>query len=251
MSDNREIVFEKYKTKGAYHWNDYFSSVFNSNVFVVERYKIILSLLDDVGICQSAKILDIGCGDGALSGLIYRKFKCDFYGIDTSKTGIQLARKKFTQFRYKGDFRLIDNYHYDFPDAFFDIIICADVIEHVREPLRMLSEIRRLIKVGGFAIIATPIRITEKPLEQMHIREWFPQEFMEMCTQAIGKPCKHVISHPVLFYELYTLPIKYIGKACRLVINILFRLGINAFSPHSAKRWHFNTMQTLLLKKEK
>lgn len=50
-----------------------------------------------------------------------------------------------------------------FPDARFDLIVCSEVIEHVRESSRAFGEMRRLLRPGGVLILSTPQRYS--PLE--------------------------------------------------------------------------------------
>lgn len=50
-----------------------------------------------------------------------------------------------------------------FPDAGFDLVLCSEVIEHVRESSRALAEMRRLLRPGGVLILSTPQRYS--PLE--------------------------------------------------------------------------------------
>jgi SAM-dependent methyltransferase len=44
----------------------------------------------------------------------------------------------------------------EFPDESFDIVLCSDVVEHLKNPEKCFSEICRVLKSGGTAIITTP-----------------------------------------------------------------------------------------------
>ena len=69
-----EIVFEKYRKRGAYHWKNYFGSLFKIDCFLRGRYDMVIAFLRRSGINPASKLLEVGCGDGALSGLIYTRF---------------------------------------------------------------------------------------------------------------------------------------------------------------------------------
>ncbi len=57
-----------------------------------------------------------------------------------------------------------------FPSESFDVIICNHVLEHVKDDRKGLSEIFRVLKVGGWAILQVPIRLDlEKTLEDPNI----------------------------------------------------------------------------------
>ncbi|TET78235.1 MAG: hypothetical protein E3J41_04990, partial [Candidatus Cloacimonadota bacterium] len=66
-----ELIFDKYKKRGAgYHWEQISKSMGGRNTFVVARYNIVLGQVED---CKDKTILDVGCGDGALSYLLSRQ----------------------------------------------------------------------------------------------------------------------------------------------------------------------------------
>jgi 2-polyprenyl-3-methyl-5-hydroxy-6-metoxy-1,4-benzoquinol methylase len=43
-----------------------------------------------------------------------------------------------------------------YPPSSFDLVLMADVIEHLRDPLRMLRKVARILKPGGIVMISTP-----------------------------------------------------------------------------------------------
>jgi glycosyltransferase involved in cell wall biosynthesis/SAM-dependent methyltransferase len=46
---------------------------------------------------------------------------------------------------------------FPFPDGYFDVTLCCELIEHLREdPMHMLSELNRILKWGGMLILTTP-----------------------------------------------------------------------------------------------
>jgi hypothetical protein len=71
------------------------------------------------------------------------------------------------------------------------LVICANVVERVLDPRRLLSGIRRAVSEGGLALISTPDRNRQRPEAAMgpptdprHIREWSADEFallLESC----------------------------------------------------------------------
>lgn len=47
-----------------------------------------------------------------------------------------------------------------YPDGSFDFILCSHVLEHVDDPVRATSEMRRVLKADGLAILMAPILLT-------------------------------------------------------------------------------------------
>lgn len=43
-----------------------------------------------------------------------------------------------------------------FKDGSFDTVLCMNVLEHVRDPARVLAEIRRVLRPGGFLLFGVP-----------------------------------------------------------------------------------------------
>lgn len=240
--------FDKYDRKGAYHWDDYFGGLRRMNAYTRARYDLVLECARAARLPADARILEVGCGDGALSGVLSTKLDIGIYGVDTSEKGLALARSMFSKRELSGEFRHITGYGTGFPDASFDLVVCSDVIEHVDDPNAMLVEIRRLLVPGGRTIITTPIKFSEKPVDPMHVQEWFVGDFKALCKGVFGEPLESLASHPVLWYELVSSSTPWIGRAGRLLTNLLTRFGHNPFLERSGA-WRCYTTQTLVLQK--
>ena len=241
-----ERAFDKYETKGAYHWRDLEGGPLRMNAYTRARYEIVAAQLAPLP--ATATVLDVGCGDGALSGFIHVRHHCKVVGIDTSQFALTLARVETTRRGYDCAFQLIDSYVYPFSDQSFDAVVCSDVIEHVAEPLTLLREIKRLLKPGGRLVLTTPIRLTEHSPDPNHVQEWFPEEFVALCEPMFGRPLAAINSHPALWYELYALDRRIWGNVARLGINLLAWLGWNPFLDR-ATPWRCMTTQCLVLVK--
>jgi SAM-dependent methyltransferase len=216
-----EVAFDKYALKGAYHWDELFGPVYRRNAYTMARYGTVLAALRGGKIRRGARVLDVGCGDAALTGLIAKKLGAHVTGIDTVPLSIELAKTEFARRRLAGKFLLIDGYAYPFLD---------DVIEHVMEPLALLNEIWRVLAPGGTAVLTTPVRYTEKPLDRMHVQEWFPGDFAKLCEGGFGAPVELRLSHPVAWSELYSSPAPVLGRSVRLAVNVAAVLGKNVFA---------------------
>jgi cyclopropane fatty-acyl-phospholipid synthase-like methyltransferase len=132
-----------------------------SEVSEKRRIAIILDHLDPR---RGEKVLDIGCGVGTF---VFHSAKrgADGLGVDYSKESVKMAKQLVGRYAMEGsaDFVEAEALHLPFKDATFNKITAVDFIEHIRsdEKDSFLSEVRRVLKDNGTAVIFTPNKIRE------------------------------------------------------------------------------------------
>lgn len=103
---------------------------------------------------KGRRVLEIGCGNGGVLYTLRRNF-AELYGMEISP-----ARVKTAVSTLKGtEARIIEasiEEELDYEDGFFDLVIWADVIEHVMDLWKAMENIRRITAKNGFLITATP-----------------------------------------------------------------------------------------------
>lgn len=108
--------------------------------------------LELAGDMTGKRILDAGTGDGYM----LREIKCrELWGMDISRHRLERAAKKAPHAILKQD----DLNHSSLESNFFDGIICADVLEHMRAPANAIREMIRLCKPDGFIVLCLPQEI--------------------------------------------------------------------------------------------
>ena len=205
--------FKKYGNRGAYHWEALARSVKKHNPYLSARYDIVLELLDKAGL-SGRRVLDIGCGDAALSYLMV-KAGWQVSGLDYSGTGLGLARQKFGENKARASFLRGDSCIIPVKDNSLDAVVAADIIEHLAEPERMLEEIRRVLKKGGAAGITTPVKIAEIPGDPEHVKEFTETEYRAILEKHFGK-VEIKLSHPRAFVEKYKKVYRFMGVLGRM-----------------------------------
>jgi len=206
LSVSRE--FAKYKARGAYHWEAFNRSVRKHSPFLAGRYELVVKTLQRT-VRPGGRVLDIGCGDGALAYAITRAgYKV--IGLDYSGTGLGLAKRKFSEMRVSAGLMRGDSTVLPVRDLTFDAIVAADIIEHLQEPEKMLEEISRALKPGGTAVITTPVKLTETPTDPEHVREFTEPEFKETLDRHFGG-VDVTLSHPKGVMERYERRYRLLG----------------------------------------
>ncbi|MEZ4617379.1 MAG: class I SAM-dependent methyltransferase [Caldilineaceae bacterium] len=97
------------------------------------------------------RLLDCGCGPGSITlGLAAMVAPGETIGIDSDPGSIDLSRKLAAeQGSANVRFEVADVNEIPFPDASFDVVFSHAVLLHLRNPIRALKEMRRVLKQGG------------------------------------------------------------------------------------------------------
>jgi len=98
---------------------------------------------------QKGTLLDIGAGSGWLVEHM-SKLGWSAQGLDVDPVAVRNARERGLNFR-QGDV-----FDQAYPDATFDAVTMCHSIEHVPEPVKLVTECLRIIKPGGQFVMVTP-----------------------------------------------------------------------------------------------
>ncbi len=93
----------------------------------------------------ASRVLDIGCGAGRLGEAIKLRQQATVWGIEFDANAAAAARQRLDHV-WAGDVERLD---LEIAPGSFDAIICADVLEHLREPGRLLEQARQWLAAGG------------------------------------------------------------------------------------------------------
>jgi 2-polyprenyl-3-methyl-5-hydroxy-6-metoxy-1,4-benzoquinol methylase len=100
---------------------------------------------------QGGRILDVGCASGDFLHMMDRMDHWQVHGVEVSAEASGYGRDCYGLEICTGE--LADAHH---PDSYFDVITIWDVLEHVHDPTGTLSEMHRILKPNGLAIIRVP-----------------------------------------------------------------------------------------------
>ena len=132
---------------------------------------------DRFPIIPGQRVLDLGAGGGRHSFALLRK-GARVVALDYSMAEVESANTMFGAMREAGEVPAdaeaaavrADAYHLPFPDASFDLVVAAEVLEHLHDDERAYAELARVLKPGGRIAVTVP--------------RWFPEKVCWMLSDA-------------------------------------------------------------------
>jgi O-antigen biosynthesis protein len=105
-------------------------------------------------VTPGSRVLDLGTGSGALGEHLRAHAACTVDGVTINEREAELARPHYRRVEVAN---LEDpGWTSAFSGEQFDFIVCADVLEHLRDPHRVLHASRELLAPGGRMLISVP-----------------------------------------------------------------------------------------------
>ena len=144
-----------------------------------------LRLIADM-IEPASRVLDIGCGDGALLAYLARAKAVDARGIELGQAGVNACVRHGLSV-IQGD---ADRDLAAFPNAAFDVVVLSQTLQATREPRQVLEE---LLRIGKRAIVSFPnfgfwrIRLSllfrgRMPVTEVLHNAWYDTPNIHLCT---------------------------------------------------------------------
>lgn len=143
---HKEKIDKKYMQE-TYDDKNYFVNYIKDFKMYVPMFDRMLDIIEKYK--KSGKILDIGCGIGLFLYLAKRR-KWREFGVEISKFASKFAKHNLNLNVYN-----TDNLN-NFSDNFFDVIVINHVLEHIENPLVILRQIEKKIKINGILLIGIP-----------------------------------------------------------------------------------------------
>ena len=164
-------------------------------------------------------ILDIGCAKG---GILYRlttRARCGI-GIDIAGNILKRARKS-ERIRYVQ----ADAEYLPFDDNACSKIICLDLLEHVKNPKRVLIEMKRVLKENGVIIIAVPTTgflasLLTGDFYEGHLRYYTVDRITEDLSEA-GLNVKDLKLFNSLPFSTFLARYEIIFRVFGLLVNVI------------------------------
>lgn len=143
-------------------------------------------------------VLDIGSADGVFTKVVADNTKAQkVIGVDILKSSVDWANKHWKKHKNMR-FRVADAHKLPFKAGSFDAAFSFEMLEHVYHPDKVLTEIKRVLKKGGYAVFLVPTDVwwfklgwdyfwtktRGKIWNDTHIQSYKDDNLVSMCEKA-------------------------------------------------------------------
>jgi len=152
------------------------------------RARRVLRLLEDFGAppLASARLLDLGCRQGAMSAVFATEAR-DVTAMDVDQHAIAEGASRHAHLPNLR-FLVADGTCLPFRSGSFDIVVCNHVYEHVSDATRLMAEIHRVLRAGGVCYFAGghSLQLIE-PHHRLPLLSCLPRRVADMLVRATGR----------------------------------------------------------------
>jgi len=99
------------------------------------------------------KVLDVGCSTGKLGEKLKNEKGCQVFGVELNSRAAEIAKKRLDDIIVANIEEIVE---LPFPKEFFDVIVFADVLEHTKNPDRILQKFKRYLSDNGYILLSIP-----------------------------------------------------------------------------------------------
>ncbi len=158
------------------------------NTADVERLQVTATYLAKVMPDKQKRILDIGCANGALLGILKKMGYTQLCGIDPSPVCIQNVKRQYGIEAFNGSL-------FNIPPGLgkFDLIVLSHVLEHMKDLRPAIWQIHELLLTSGCAYIEVPdasryVDFVFSPFQEFNLEHinHFSQHFLDQLLSWTG-----------------------------------------------------------------
>ena len=140
-------------TVRAIYSQNYFDHTKYEGDWASQREKLRrLNLLRQAGVPHQGGVLDAGCATGDFIVSALEEYQ--MWGLDVSQFAVERARERLPEIADRLLAGLIEDQ--ELPTDYFDAVVLWDVIEHLCDPVAVVSQLSNIIRPGGSLLVSTP-----------------------------------------------------------------------------------------------
>lgn len=138
---------------------------------------------------RGLRVLDMACGEGYGAATLAAGGAASVVGVDANPDAYEHARLRYSAPGLSFARGLVESWG---EPGSYDVVTFLQTVEHVQDPVAVLSHLRSLLADGGSVYVSTPNLLTiappgaEKSDNPWHIKEYRAHEFRELCESVFG-----------------------------------------------------------------
>lgn len=151
----------------------------------------VLAALRAAGLPEGPTILDLGCSSGLMTAEVIRQWpEASVIGIDAESDGLAAAHRALpsTPFVHASGTDL------PLDDSRMDAVVSLNVLEHIPDDVRVLSEIHRVLRPGGIGVVVVPYNPSLYDYYDSHLQHERRYARHEMAEKGTSAGLRHVTS---------------------------------------------------------
>jgi SAM-dependent methyltransferase len=124
---------------------------------------------DILGAISANRILDVATGGGGFIHFLLEGLNdySEIIGVDNNDRAAASFTETFKE-NPKIHFQQMDAHHLDFPDSSFDLVCISNSLHHL-DSLPVLSEMKRILRPGGFLLVSEMVRDNQTETQMTHV----------------------------------------------------------------------------------
>ena len=159
--------YEDYTDKAVRYHADTTRNDFQAQLwYELTRNKITLAMLGNL--CEGKDVIDLGSAHWVEKALLARLKAKSITKVDIAPAPDDAA-----------DTLKLDACDTGLPTGGYDVVICRELIEHVIDAEKLMAEMTRLLKDGGYLLLTTPNAFGLPPDMEAHVRGYTPRSFAQ------------------------------------------------------------------------
>lgn len=132
-------------------WKAHYISEYARGAFIIDTLRQFVPEFDPRG----TRVLDVGCGDAGVL-IAFAEAGARVSGVEPYVQSVERGRVRAAEHGVEADIREGIAEALPYPDASFDVVLLDNVLEHVQDRERTLSEVHRVLRPAGILYLVTP-----------------------------------------------------------------------------------------------
>ena len=175
-------------------------AMYNYSVREIKAGKVVAVLSDYFKDISGLRLLDVSSSTGIMAQVFARHFK-EVVGIDIDEKAVAFAKQNFLDGNLS--YHIMDALHTEFPDGWFDVVVCNQMYEHVPDAWQLMKEVRRILAPGGVCYFGATNRLNliENHYGRLPFLSWLPKPLAHLYLRILGRAKYYYETH----YTYWTL----------------------------------------------